>query len=179
MSLALRLAALILALSVCAPAPASGYPGEWPATSRRAELMRAAAVEFWAARWAGPLPCNGGDDVVVTYAGDLTDTDGGAYGRTYACTPDTPARVWISDSFQRFRAPHPWLARGQYPTFVYYEALTECLVWLHEFGHAFGLEHSATGIMSIDDPAIPQVPAECKRVGRALDPAPAARKSKR
>lgn len=173
MIVALRLAALILALSVCAPAPASGYPGEWPATSDRAELMRAAAIDFWASRWDGPLPCNGGADIITTYARDLTDGDGAANGRAYACSPDGPAHVWVSDHYQRdAAAKQVAFGRGLYPTIRFYTAIGECLVWLHEFGHAFGLSHSPTGIMSISDPSPPQVPPECIRVAHLLDPRP-------
>jgi hypothetical protein len=149
------LAALLLALLVPATAGADvAFPGQRPAIDGRLVAEIHVAVQFWADR--GVTGCPTG--ITAYYADDLAASDQAhADGRGNDCT------IWLLSGYvdgQRADLSQPGHARE--------DAATECSLVAHEVGHALGLAHTTSGVMSATAVATPYA---CKAWARKAFPA--------
>jgi hypothetical protein len=143
-----------LLLVFCA-APAKGftgsYPGQYAATDAMSVATQKVALDFWRDRGldAAQICPNG---IKSWYATDLTDDDGiFAGGRGWAC------EAWLID-WMDVKTPSDYTAWG-----LVWTLETSCTTWTHEYGHALGLEHTATGVM---DPTASETPWACVHFAR-------------
>lgn len=138
--LAIAVALAVALLCVPSDAPAfDGYEAQRPASQRVVELVQL-AQDFWAAR--GVRGCSSG--ITAWTAPDLSGSDEREpFGRGADCA------AWMSqDIAADLESSHPYQSGLQ----------IGCMAVFHEVGHALGLPHVESGLMS----PVGSIPWDCK-----------------
>jgi hypothetical protein len=130
--------AALMALALPASAAGYSYPGQRQAPPIVVDLLHRADV-FWAER--GVIGCPNG--ITAWQASDLSGGDGGAWARGWHEGDD--CSIWVSDDL---------VSRTNFEQTNEGDLIDVCTAVTHEDGHARGLAHSETGVMSVNAPPV-------------------------